>query len=126
MGFDAEAARAAGINSKLFNSFVDGTKSAIEMAAVANATGLRPQTGGLGFPAKGTGALARVLRPAGAGGSLEHAGTVAPSPTICGGGSTSRSRHRRHGSPDASPDALANTVSSSMRTATPLFIGPTI
>ena len=34
----------------MFNSFIDGTKSAIEMAAVANATGLTPSPEGLGFP----------------------------------------------------------------------------
>ena len=38
------------INPKMFNSFVDGTKSGIEMTAVCNATGLVPQTDGLSFP----------------------------------------------------------------------------
>ena len=38
------------INPKMFNSFVDGTKSGIEMTAVCNATGLVPQSEGLGFP----------------------------------------------------------------------------
>ena len=38
------------INPKMFNSFVDGTKSGIEMTAVCNATGLVPQSTGLGFP----------------------------------------------------------------------------
>ena len=37
------------MNPKMFNSFVDGTKSGIEMAAVANATGLEPQSRGLSF-----------------------------------------------------------------------------
>ena len=37
-------------NAKMFNSFLDGTKSAIEMAAVANATGLVPPKDGLRFP----------------------------------------------------------------------------
>src|SRR6516165_7474352 len=40
----------ASINPKMFNSFVDGTKSGIEMTAVCNAAGLSPQAGGLGFP----------------------------------------------------------------------------
>src|SRR5262245_59837364 len=40
----------ASINPKMFNSFVDGTKSAIEMTAVCNATGLEPQSAGLSFP----------------------------------------------------------------------------
>ena len=38
------------INPKMFNSFVDGTKSGIEMTAVCNATGLMPQSDGLAFP----------------------------------------------------------------------------
>src|SRR5436309_3304723 len=38
------------INPKIFNSFVDGTKSGIDMTAVCNATGLVPQSDGLGFP----------------------------------------------------------------------------
>ena len=39
------------INPKMFNSFIDGTKSGIEMTAVCNATGLVPQTERLGLPA---------------------------------------------------------------------------
>ena len=31
----------AGMNPKMFNSFLDGTKSGLEMAAIANACGLR-------------------------------------------------------------------------------------
>ena len=38
------------INPKMFNSFIDGTKSGIEMTAVCNATGLHAQKGGLTFP----------------------------------------------------------------------------
>ncbi|HSA82201.1 MAG TPA: SAF domain-containing protein, partial [Geminicoccaceae bacterium] len=61
---------------KMFNSFVDGTKSAIEMCAVANATGLEPQGRGLSFFPCGTHDLPTVLRPASMGGQLERAGTV--------------------------------------------------
>ena len=39
-GLTADEAKAAGMNPQMFNSFLDGTKSAIEMAAIANATGL--------------------------------------------------------------------------------------
>jgi predicted homoserine dehydrogenase-like protein len=42
--------RPEGADPQMFNSFVDGTKSAIEMAAVCNATGLEPQAEGLRFP----------------------------------------------------------------------------
>ena len=60
----------------MFNSFLDGTKSAIEMAAVANATGLTPAPDGLEFPPCGVDDLPRVLRPRAEGGQLHHAGQV--------------------------------------------------
>jgi predicted homoserine dehydrogenase-like protein len=75
-GITTEEAQAAGMNPKMFNSFVDGTKSSIEMAAVANATGLLPQSRGLSFFPCGTHDLARVLRPQAMGGLLERDGTV--------------------------------------------------
>ena len=75
-GFTAEQVATGDYNAQMFNSFVDGTKSAIEMAAVANATGLVPQEGGLAFPPAGVDDLASVLRPAELGGALRHRGTV--------------------------------------------------
>jgi len=64
------------INPKMFNSFVDGTKSGIEMTAVCNATGLVPQTSGLGFPPASRFELADVCKPRAAGGTLEQAGVT--------------------------------------------------
>jgi predicted homoserine dehydrogenase-like protein len=64
------------MNPQMFNSFLDGTKSAIEMAAVANATGLTPAPDGLRFPPCGVDDLPRVLRPASDGGQLHHKGQV--------------------------------------------------
>jgi predicted homoserine dehydrogenase-like protein len=64
------------INPKMFNSFIDGTKSAIEMSAVCNATGLVPQSGGLGFPPASRFELADVCKPRSAGGTLEKAGVT--------------------------------------------------
>jgi predicted homoserine dehydrogenase-like protein len=75
-GLTADEARAAGMNSQMFNSFLDGTKSAIEMAAIANATGLDVPSGGLLFPPCGVDDLPHVLRPRAAGGVLERAGMV--------------------------------------------------
>jgi len=75
-GLTAEEARIGGMNPQMFNSFLDGTKSAIEMAAVANATGLTPAPQGLEFPACGVDDLARVLRPMSEGGTLHHRGQV--------------------------------------------------
>ena len=75
-GLTAEAARAAGMNSQMFNSFLDGTKSAIEMAAVANARDLAVPQDGLLFPPCGADALATALRPKELGGVLERDGMV--------------------------------------------------
>ena len=75
-GLTAEDARIGGMNPQMFNSFLDGTKSAIEMAAVANATGLTPAPDGLAFPPCGVDDLARVLRPKSEGGMLHHRGQV--------------------------------------------------
>ncbi len=75
-GLTAERAAQSGMNAKMFNSFLDGTKSGIEMAAVANATGLRPPSVGLAFPAVGTGELAAKLIPRADGGVLDGPGMV--------------------------------------------------
>ena len=64
------------INPKMFNSFVDGTKSGIEMTAVCNATGLVPQTDGLSFPPSTRFELADVCKPRSAGGTLEKEGVT--------------------------------------------------
>ncbi len=74
-GLTEAQARAGGMNPQMFNSFLDGTKSGIEMAAVANATGLTPPPGGLAFPPCGTHELAEMLRPGNAG-ALHHRGQV--------------------------------------------------
>ncbi|MCA9877972.1 MAG: hypothetical protein KC442_09320, partial [Thermomicrobiales bacterium] len=66
-GLTAEEAQAAGMNSQMFNSFLDGTKSAIEMAAVANACGLQPPEDGLAFPPVGVDDLAEKLATNGPG-----------------------------------------------------------
>src|SRR5215472_17543857 len=60
-GLTEEQARVGGMNPQMFNSFLDGTKSGIEMAAVANATGLAVPSDGLGFPPLGTHELADGL-----------------------------------------------------------------
>jgi len=75
-GLTAEAAREAGMNPQMFNSFLDGTKSAIETAAIANACGLDVPHDGLLFPPVGVDELAAVLRPRVVGGVLERDGMV--------------------------------------------------
>lgn len=75
-GLTPEAAKAAGMNPQMFNSFLDGTKSAIEMAAIANACELDVPEAGLAFPPCGVDDLAHVLRPQAVGGQLERDGMV--------------------------------------------------
>jgi predicted homoserine dehydrogenase-like protein len=75
-GLTAEQARAGGMNPKMFNSFLDGSKPAIESTAVCNATGLTPAPWGLAFPACGIDDLPCVMRPQADGGCLHHEGQV--------------------------------------------------
>jgi len=75
-GFSEEQVAGGDFNPQMFNSFLDGTKSALEMAAVANACGLEPAAGGLAFPACGVDDLPELLRPGGDGGILPHKGIV--------------------------------------------------
>ncbi|PSC04190.1 flagellar biosynthesis protein FlgA [Alsobacter soli] len=64
------------INPKMFNSFVDGTKSGIEMTAVCNATGLHAQSEGLSFPPATRFEHAEICKPKSDGGVLERAGVT--------------------------------------------------
>jgi len=75
-GLTADEAQCAGMNPQMFNSFLDGTKSAIEMAAIANATGLDVPEHGLKFPPCGVDDLPHIMRPRDQGGVLDHAGMV--------------------------------------------------
>jgi predicted homoserine dehydrogenase-like protein len=75
-GFSDEMVAKGDFNAQMFNSFLDGTKSGIEMTAVANATGLTPAPEGLAFPPCGVDDLPRILCPREAGGTLHHAGQV--------------------------------------------------
>ena len=75
-GLSPAEAKAAGMNPQMFNSFLDGTKSAIEMAAIANATGLDVPADGLAFPPCGVDDLPHILRPRSDGGILDRSGMV--------------------------------------------------
>jgi predicted homoserine dehydrogenase-like protein len=75
-GLSPDEAERGGMNPQMFNSFLDGTKSAIEMAAIANATGLSVPQDGLQFPPCGVDDLPQVLRSKAAGGVLERDGMV--------------------------------------------------
>lgn len=75
-GFSEEQVASGDFNARMFNSFLDGTKSAIEMAAVSNAARLEPAGRGLTFPPCGVDDLPTILRPQADGGILPHKGTV--------------------------------------------------
>jgi predicted homoserine dehydrogenase-like protein len=75
-GFTPEQIASGGFNPRMFNSFLDGTKSAIEMVAVANATGLDVADEGLSFAPASVYDLPTLLRPRADGGILPRAGIV--------------------------------------------------
>ncbi len=75
-GISLEEAKKYQMNAKMFNSFITGDKSAIEMAAVVNACHLQPPKEGLSYPSVGTDNLAKQLIPKKFGGILEKDGQV--------------------------------------------------
>jgi len=64
------------MNPKMFNSFVTGDKSSIEMAAVANSSGLQCPENGLTYPPVGVYDIANKLIPKGKGGYIDYEGQV--------------------------------------------------
>src|SRR6201989_2030382 len=85
-GLTAGEAQSAGMNPQMFKPFLDGTKSAIEMAAIANACGLDVPTDGLLFPPCGVDDLPHVMRPREHGGVLEKSGVVEVGSSLEGDG----------------------------------------
>ncbi len=75
-GLTPEQAERGGLNPKMFNSFLDGSKPAIESTAVANATGLAVPSGGLRYPPASIADIPFVTRPRSEGGVLEKKGMV--------------------------------------------------
>ena len=75
-GLSAEDAKIGGLNPKMFNSFLDGSKPAIESTAVANATGLHAPENGLAYPPATIEDIPFVMRPRSEGGHLERKGMV--------------------------------------------------
>ena len=72
----AEQAERGGLNPKMFNSFLDGSKPAIESTAIANATGLTAPSNGLAFPPGSIDDIPTLMRPTSEGGVLESKGLV--------------------------------------------------
>ena len=75
-GYSTEEVETGGLNPRMYNSFLDGTKSAVEMCAVANMTGLAPDVAGMHFPPAGVEELPGLLSPAEDGGILTRKGVV--------------------------------------------------
>jgi predicted homoserine dehydrogenase-like protein len=75
-GLTPEQAERGGLNPKMFNSFLDGSKPSIESAAVANATGLAVPADGLRYPSASIEDIPFVTRPISEGGVLERKGMV--------------------------------------------------
>ena len=66
----------SGMNPKMFNSFLCGDKSAIEMCAVSNAADLKCPKNGLTFPPIGVYDIAKKMIPKSEGGLLDFEGQV--------------------------------------------------
>ncbi|HYF42031.1 MAG TPA: SAF domain-containing protein, partial [Ramlibacter sp.] len=75
-GLTREQAARGGLNPKMFNSFLDGSKPSIESTAVANACGLSVPSNGLVFPSASVDQIPNVTRPISEGGVLERKGMV--------------------------------------------------
>jgi predicted homoserine dehydrogenase-like protein len=75
-GLTAEQARLGGLNPKMFNAFLDGSKPAIESTAIANATGLEVPENGLAFPPGSVDDIPTLMRPVAEGGVLARKGMV--------------------------------------------------
>ena len=75
-GLNKEEAEIAGMNPKMFNSFLDGTKSSLEMAAIANASEMCVPDDGLLFTPCGIDDLAKSLKPRDKNGVLKYDGQV--------------------------------------------------
>jgi len=66
----------SGMNPKMFNSFLCGDKSAIEMCAVSNAANLKCPNNGLTFPSVGVYDIAKKMIPKEFGGLIDSEGQV--------------------------------------------------
>jgi predicted homoserine dehydrogenase-like protein len=75
-GLTPEQARIGGLNAKMFNSFLDGSKPAIECTAVCNSTGLTAPADGLSYPPGSIDDIPSICRPRAEGGVLQQKGQV--------------------------------------------------
>ncbi|MFC4440380.1 MULTISPECIES: NAD(P)H-dependent oxidoreductase [Natrialbaceae] len=88
MDFEHEFVEEHDLNPQMWNSFIDGSKPAIEMCAVANATGLRPDVPGMHYPTAEIPEIGDKLRPKSDGGILNSTGVVDTVSTLYPDGSS--------------------------------------
>lgn len=88
IGFEDEFVEGHNLNAQMFNSFFDGTKVSVEMCAVANAVGLKPDVPGMHIPTAEIPEIPEKLRPKEDGGVLEDTGVVDTISTVYEDGST--------------------------------------
>ncbi len=75
-GYDDQFVEEYGLNPKMYNSFLDGTKMSVEMCALANAIGLEPDVQGMHTPTAEPEEVPELLRPKANGGILQSSGVV--------------------------------------------------
>lgn len=75
-GLTREQAERGRLNPKMFTAFLDGSKPAIESAAIANATGLNAPAAGLAYPSGSIDDIPALMRPRSEGGQLDAKGMV--------------------------------------------------
>jgi predicted homoserine dehydrogenase-like protein len=75
-GMTPDEIAASNLNPRMYNSFLDTTKSSIEMCAVANMTGLVPDVPGMHFPSASIEDIPKLLIPKEDGGIFSKRGVV--------------------------------------------------
>lgn len=75
-GLSKQQAERGRLNPKMFNAFLDGSKPAIESAAIANACILKAPKEGLAFPSGAIEDIPQLMRPKALGGILEDSEMV--------------------------------------------------
>lgn len=87
-GFEESFVEEHNLNPRMYNSFLDGTKVAVEMCAVANALDLEPDVPGMHLPTCEIPEIPNALRPAEDGGVLDGTGVVDTVSTLHSDGSS--------------------------------------
>lgn len=75
-GYDDRFVDRHGLDPQMYNSFLDGTKIAVEGCSLANAVGLEPDVPGMHLPTLEAEEVPQTFRPKDAGGILDGTGIV--------------------------------------------------